>query len=152
MFQWEFDILHFASFLTASVCVCVGGWRDRAPTSFISALLSPSLPVLIHEPAREVIRAGSPPQSQEQVGWGNWLCWRYGAGCGQEMGDLRRRRASGIHWAKKEKDRGRKKEAGLGNPSKLLSGFCPLRGTPPLNGKSFCQENLSGKGGYNPPP
>ena len=56
MFQWEFDILHFASFLTASVCVCVGGWRDRAPTSFISALLSPSLPVLIREPARQVLR------------------------------------------------------------------------------------------------
>ena len=39
-----------------------------------------------------------------------------------------------------------------GSFHKLLSRFCPLRGYPPspspLNGKSFCQKTLSGKGGY----
>ena len=44
-----------------------------------------------------------------------------------------------------------------GTLQKLLSGFFPLRGYPPpppnpLDGKSFCQKNLSGKGGYPPPP
>ena len=37
-----------------------------------------------------------------------------------------------------------------GGCQKLLSGFFPLRGYHPpypLNGKSFCQKNLSGKGG-----
>ena len=68
MFQWEFDILHFASFFTASVCVCVGGWRDRAPTSFISALLSPSLPVLIREPARQVLR-----RQVLRLTWSKWV-------------------------------------------------------------------------------
>ena len=68
MFQWEFDILHFTSSLTASVCVCVGGWRDRAPTSFISALLSPSLPVLIREPARQVLR-----RQVLRLTWSKWV-------------------------------------------------------------------------------
>ena len=68
IFQWEFDILHFASFFTASVCVCVGGWRDRAPTSFISALLSPSLPVLIREPARQVLR-----RQVLRLTWSKWV-------------------------------------------------------------------------------
>ena len=40
--------------------------------------------------------------------------------------------------------------ANKGTFQKLLSGFCPLRGYPPppypLNGKSFCQKSLSGKG------
>ena len=41
-----------------------------------------------------------------------------------------------------------------GSLQKLPSGFCPLRGYPPypLNGKSFCQKTLSGKGGYTPSP
>ena len=43
-----------------------------------------------------------------------------------------------------------------GGCQKLLSGFFPLRGYPPLpyplNGKSFCQKTLSGKGGYTPSP
>ena len=40
-----------------------------------------------------------------------------------------------------------------GTRQKLLSGFFPLKGytPPPLNGKSFCQKTLSGKGGYTPP-
>ena len=43
-----------------------------------------------------------------------------------------------------------------GSFQKLLSGFFPLRGYPPsppypLNGKSFCQKTLSGKGGTPPP-
>ena len=43
-----------------------------------------------------------------------------------------------------------------GSFQKLLSGFFPLRGYPPtpypLNGKSFCQKTLCGKGGYPPSP
>ena len=43
-----------------------------------------------------------------------------------------------------------------GSCQKRFSGFFPLRGYPPppypLNGKSFCQKTLSGKGGYPPPP
>ena len=41
-----------------------------------------------------------------------------------------------------------------GSFQKRFNGFCPLRGYPPpypLNGKSFCQKTLSGKGGYRPP-
>ena len=68
MFQWEFNKLHFALFFTASVFVCVGGWRDRAPTSFISALLSPSLPVLIREPARQVLR-----RQVLRLTWSKWV-------------------------------------------------------------------------------
>ena len=44
---------------------------------------------------------------------------------------------------------------GKGSCQKRFIGFCPLRGYPPpypLNGKSFCQKTLSGKGGYTPPP
>ena len=42
-----------------------------------------------------------------------------------------------------------------GTFQKRFSGFCPLRGYPPpypLNGKSFCQKTLSGKGGVPPLP
>ena len=41
-----------------------------------------------------------------------------------------------------------------GSFQKRFSVFFPLRGypPPPLNGKSFCQKTLSGKGGYPPPP
>ena len=42
-----------------------------------------------------------------------------------------------------------------GSFQKRFNGFCPLRGYPPpypLNGKSFCQKTLSGKGGFPPPP
>ena len=39
-----------------------------------------------------------------------------------------------------------------GSCQKHFSGSCPLRGYPPypLNGKSFCQKTLSGKGGDLP--
>ena len=40
--------------------------------------------------------------------------------------------------------------SGKGSFQKRFSGFFPLRGYPPpypLNGKSFCQKTLSGKGG-----
>ena len=116
MFQWEFDILHFASFLTASVCVCVGGWRDRAPTSFISALLSPSLPVLIREPARQVLRrqvlrltwskwVGEPDYLGDtgQV-WGKkWEIW----GAVELLESTEQRKRIGRSWAEK---RGRLRE------------------------------------------
>ena len=41
-----------------------------------------------------------------------------------------------------------------GTFQKRFSGFCPLRGSPPpypLNGQSFSQKTLNGKGGYPPP-
>ena len=47
------------------------------------------------------------------------------------------------------------KGSNKGRFQKRFSGFFPLRGYPPLpyplNGKSFCQNTLSGKGGYPPP-
>ena len=42
-----------------------------------------------------------------------------------------------------------------GTFQKRFSGIRPLRGYPPpspLNGKSFCQKTLSGKGGHPPAP
>ena len=44
----------------------------------------------------------------------------------------------------------------LGNLSKTFKRIFSVKGVPlppvyPLNGKSFCQKNLSGKGGHPPP-
>ena len=79
---------------------------------------------------------------------------------------------SGISgWIREETNANMSKATGVGNHfylwitpynwddnkgsfQKRFSGFFPLRGYPPypLNGKSFCQKTLSGKGGYPLPP